>query len=423
MASTTRSGRLFARTFENGREGAVLFLHALYRSAMEVPVVVRRLAVVTLLYFLWRDFKWLAGASCDLPDWFRGIRAHYSCCEEGDSLECNLDACASMKVVLVESVGQYIFHPLSIFLVHCGKLKTLTWLTADVITGTHVVCAVVASLMQLSDKIRIRRLGALLFWFRSFLDSVDGVQARAQRSNEIDFATNARKSDGFLMDAIADGGGGVFYFVCLCIVMHRHHRRAAARHPSLGGASNLPASASSTALAGLSSTFMPLSGSPSTGNLHAGGGGLISVGPPEDSSAKPATSNTNFPEWIASRSEIYDLESRQQRNYLAATSRQLIFVQVSACFNVLIRSACWDEVMRIHGTYLEKRNMMPDDLPFMNRFVCWLWRISSAESFLLYLLVWTVMDFLWVPMEALHRYGWYQIILLGLLTYAVVPSV
>ena len=79
----------------------------------------------------------------------------------------------------------------------------MPFITADMISYFHILVAAVASRLLLSDSLTWRRVGILLFDFRSLLDSYDGHVARS-RKQETAMIQEAN-SWGFFLDGLCDG--------------------------------------------------------------------------------------------------------------------------------------------------------------------------------------------------------------------------
>jgi hypothetical protein len=91
----------------------------------------------------------------------------------------------NIKMLLLDPPNFYIHCPLSSLLV--SKLDLVSnyqFITANMISYSHVLVALIAGRLISRDSLFDRRLGVLLFEARNFLDALDGSVARSRRNNQ-----------------------------------------------------------------------------------------------------------------------------------------------------------------------------------------------------------------------------------------------
>lgn len=119
------------------------------------------------------------------------------------------DAHISIKKLMVGQMSFYIRTPLAYFLEDYFSISVnLPWLTANLISFTHVVLSFVSvKFLADAESLERRQLGCVIFHVRNFLDSLDGVIYRAH-VKQTTFKSNYG-SFGYLVDAVSDTVGGV----------------------------------------------------------------------------------------------------------------------------------------------------------------------------------------------------------------------
>ncbi|CAK9302395.1 unnamed protein product [Gordionus sp. m RMFG-2023] len=110
----------------------------------------------------------------------------------------------TMKLIMCDSPNHYIWTPLaqlSVDVLHLTKL--FPGLTANMITFAHFCVAIIAAKFISYDRLCMRRIGVLLFEFRTFLDALDGVIAR-ERKNKRYLMESEHGTWGYIWDGSAD---------------------------------------------------------------------------------------------------------------------------------------------------------------------------------------------------------------------------
>lgn len=121
----------------------------------------------------------------------------------------------SVKLIMTDPSTHYILTPLSEhFNSDTNFSKTFYFITPNMITFTHLIVSFIAAKFVFSASLQNRRIGVLIYQFRSFLDAFDGTIYRSHASY------TGYKSDhsrfGFWFDSVSDIIGG---FALLCSVL------------------------------------------------------------------------------------------------------------------------------------------------------------------------------------------------------------
>lgn len=123
----------------------------------------------------------------------------------------------TVKAMLLDHTNLYLFAPMATIFDNIVGFSRSNWITPNMISFFHVFVAIAAGRMIASDSLGYRRIGVVLFQFRTFLDDLDGHVARMKKNvrgerSEIGTA-------GYYIDGICDGLGcialmvGVFVFL------------------------------------------------------------------------------------------------------------------------------------------------------------------------------------------------------------------
>lgn len=109
----------------------------------------------------------------------------------------------TIKVMMLNHVSHYIYIPMgTMFNQVINFSERFTFITPNMISACHLMIAILAGRLMTSDNLLVRQMGVLAFEFRTFLDALDGMVARArnhQVKNISDFG-----SFGYFVDGIAD---------------------------------------------------------------------------------------------------------------------------------------------------------------------------------------------------------------------------
>ncbi|XP_022905144.1 ceramide phosphoethanolamine synthase [Onthophagus taurus] len=121
------------------------------------------------------------------------------------------------KALLLDQTNHYLFGPLVKIVDKLFKVSDTQWITPNLISFFHVFVAVVSAKCFSSDSLAYRRIGVVLFEFRTFLDDMDGHVARERKNIKGEISEVG--TSGYYIDGICDGLGtiallvGVFLFL------------------------------------------------------------------------------------------------------------------------------------------------------------------------------------------------------------------
>lgn len=139
--------------------------------------------------------------------------------EEDTWVSCDINPLChvTVKAMLLDHTNLYLFAPMATIFDNIVGFSKSNFITPNMISFFHVFVAIAAGRMVASDSLGYRRIGVVLFQFRTFLDDLDGHVARMKKNvrgerSEIGTA-------GYYIDGICDGLGcialmiGVFVFL------------------------------------------------------------------------------------------------------------------------------------------------------------------------------------------------------------------
>lgn len=123
----------------------------------------------------------------------------------------------TVKAMMLDHTNLYLFAPMATIFENIVGFARSNIITPNMISFFHVFVAIASGRMIASDSLGYRRIGVVLFQFRTFLDDLDGHVARVKKNvrgerSEIGTA-------GYYIDGICDGLGcialmiGIFVFL------------------------------------------------------------------------------------------------------------------------------------------------------------------------------------------------------------------
>lgn len=132
---------------------------------------------------------------------------------------CDIDPLChvTVKAILLDHTNHYLFAPLATIFDEVIGFSRSTFISANMISGFHVFVAILAGRFVASDSLCYRRLGVVLFQFRTFLDDLDGHVARQKKN--IRGERSEIGTAGYYIDGLCDGLGcialmiGVFLYL------------------------------------------------------------------------------------------------------------------------------------------------------------------------------------------------------------------
>lgn len=133
------------------------------------------------------------------------------------SCEINPLCDVTVKAMMLDHTNHYLFAPMATIADNLAGFSKGDLITPNMISFFHVFVAIAAGRMVASDSLGYRRIGVVLFQFRTFLDDLDGHVARAKK--HIRGERSDIGSAGYYIDGICDGLGcialmiGVFVFL------------------------------------------------------------------------------------------------------------------------------------------------------------------------------------------------------------------
>lgn len=257
----------------------------------------------------------------------------------------------TIKLRMQDHFGHYLYLPLCEWLDRNFGISKIPGISPNVITTIHFCCAIIAGKLVSSTVLFSRRIGVMLYEFRTMLDAMDGVIYRAQSSTHE--YLSGWGTYGYMIDGLADTIGGLFVMFG---TIYRLNKHLPFKNPEL--------------LAKIKNKF---------GNYDAESGErLLSA----DESCSEDTEET------------YGLK-RYTRQTVNVT---IVFFTIT----VIMRSALWDHFN--HGYHELLATQRPDISPMKQTevlgygstwFSLWLWKVMSADAWMHYTLIAIFFGKLW----------------------------
>lgn len=129
----------------------------------------------------------------------------------------------TVKSVMLDHTNHYVLAALATLFDRWLALSDSTWISPNLISGAHVVVAILAAKCVASENLTTRRFGVVLFMVRTFLDGVDGHVAR-QRMH-IRGERSEIGSTGFYVDGLCDGLGCIALLIGLLVHLRNNPPR------------------------------------------------------------------------------------------------------------------------------------------------------------------------------------------------------
>lgn len=116
----------------------------------------------------------------------------------------------SVKAVISDHVRHYLFTPSAeYFNTFTRFTKIFTFITPNMVSLFHLLCAFISGKFIASENLHDRRIGVVLYIFRTWLDSLDGIVFRDQAGRRLQY-NSVYSSFGYVVDALFDTLGGFF---------------------------------------------------------------------------------------------------------------------------------------------------------------------------------------------------------------------
>lgn len=134
-------------------------------------------------------------------------------------VSCNVNPLCdvTVKAVLLDHTNLFIFGPLVKLVDNFIKISNIKLITPNSISFFHVFVAFFSAKFVSSNCLAYRRIGVLLFEFRTWLDDLDGLVARARQN--VKGERSEIGTSGYYIDGICDAIGctalliGIFLFL------------------------------------------------------------------------------------------------------------------------------------------------------------------------------------------------------------------
>lgn len=121
----------------------------------------------------------------------------------------------TIKALLLDHTNHYLFAPMATIFDNIVGFSKSSWITPNMISFFHVFVAIAAGRLVASDSLSYRRLGVVIFQFRTFLDDLDGHVARQKK--HIRGERSEIGTAGYYIDGLCDGLGCIALMIGIFI--------------------------------------------------------------------------------------------------------------------------------------------------------------------------------------------------------------
>lgn len=130
----------------------------------------------------------------------------------------------TVKALLLDHTNHYLFSPGARIFDNLLSISTKhLWITPNMISGFHVFVAILAGKLVASDSLVSRRIGVVLFEFRTFLDDLDGHVARTRKN--IRGERSEVGTAGYYIDGLCDALGCISLILGLFVFLRNNPPR------------------------------------------------------------------------------------------------------------------------------------------------------------------------------------------------------
>lgn len=129
----------------------------------------------------------------------------------------------TVKAILLDHTNHYLFAPMATIFDNIVGFSRSAFITANMISFFHVFVAILSGRMIASDNLGYRRMGVVLFQFRTFLDDLDGHVARQKK--HIRGERSEIGTAGYYIDGLCDALGCVALMIGVFIYLKNNPPR------------------------------------------------------------------------------------------------------------------------------------------------------------------------------------------------------
>ncbi|CAG5128320.1 unnamed protein product [Candidula unifasciata] len=119
----------------------------------------------------------------------------------------------TVKAIISDHLRHYFFTPTAEYFNTVTSFATVfSFISPNMVSIFHLVCAFISGKFIASENLNDRRIGVVLYFFRTWLDSLDGIVYRTQAGRHLQY-NSVYSSFGYFVDAFFDTLGGIFLSV------------------------------------------------------------------------------------------------------------------------------------------------------------------------------------------------------------------
>lgn len=127
----------------------------------------------------------------------------------------------TLKLLMSDHANHYVYVPTAEMFDEVTHFTSIfSFVTANMVTWSHMIVSLISARFFISESLCMRRIGVILYEFRTWLDALDGVVARARLHEKHNFVSRHGTS-GYFADAVADIVSGFALVISLYIFLLR----------------------------------------------------------------------------------------------------------------------------------------------------------------------------------------------------------
>ncbi|GFO46906.1 ceramide phosphoethanolamine synthase [Plakobranchus ocellatus] len=318
----------------------------------------------------------------------------------------------SVKAILSDHPRHYIFTPSTeLFNSFTGFTDRLPFISADAVSFTHLLCAFISGKFVASENLSDRRIGVGIFFFRTWLDSLDGIVYRAHAGRHLQY-NSGYSSIGYFVDGFVDTLGG--YFLSFGVLFYLWKRfgvlpscmSSSSSSPSLSPATSSREKNSHSVWIKSYSTPSYFKSSPyssSTTNFLSPHDEteVVLLHTETDKHKVVHINSSNLSSMQIQSSQTVTGKCGQEVNY----SRTFLFLKVFAYgVALLVAGGSWDRAVKMYSEVFQVQltnstlSMLQFELSHCTSTLAifFLWRFISGQTLLTYMQLAIFMDRIWV---------------------------
>lgn len=199
----------------------------------QISKILLILLLLVILFFIWTDYQLYLRIQ-NYPRDRDMSENHTSSYSKVTWIGCDISPLCGVttKALLLDHINYYLYSPFATIIDKALKISEIGWITPNMISFFHIFVAILSAKCVSSDNLAYRRIGVVLFEFRTFLDDLDGHVARARK--HIRGERSETGTSGYYIDGLCDTVGCIALLVgCFIFLKNNPPRRGYSQLPTV----------------------------------------------------------------------------------------------------------------------------------------------------------------------------------------------